>query len=568
MLASVRDAGMEDAIPRSGGSRPSTASGHCLRALFFGYGAEERNELSAALQADEDTPVIDSAGNLTDLRAALSSQDWDVLLTAPARGLPTVEEAIRIARECDPDLPVLLVGPRIGPTAAAGAARAGVSGFVARDDLGALLPAIRQEMRAAEGQRDRRRREKDRRDATQVSSSLVRAGRELIAPLDSNVLLDRLCGLVHDLLACTSSQVFLLEPPSDLFIVRASRGARSPAGEAVSALTVPHASLLPTLARVTDDEVACLSATDSDSPLANLLHQWFGARRSLVATLRHGSDVFGILTACSESEGDRFSGTHVRILRGIARMASLALENARLADELARANRLKSEFVATMSHELRTPLNVIIGFTDLLLEGEFGRLSEEQIDVLRRVDRSAHELLDLINATLDLSRLEAGQLPLDVADVSLRVLLQDLRRETKPLRAGKPDLRLEWLFAPDLPNIRTDPLKVRLVLKNLLINALKFTERGRIVVRARGRDGGVEVSITDTGVGIPSESMQVIFEPFRGGGATNTGMGLGLYIVRRLLAELGATLEVQSEPGAGSTFRVCFPSSLDRNDGG
>jgi signal transduction histidine kinase len=285
-----------------------------------------------------------------------------------------------------------------------------------------------------------------------------------------------------------------------------------------------------------------------------------------VVGLRHGSDVFGFLAGCYEKEPHRSLNTEVRILHGVGRMASLALENARLADELARANRLKSEFVATMSHELRTPLNVIIGFTDLLLEDEFGRLSEEQTDVLRRVDRSAHELLDLINATLDLSRLEAGQLPLDVGDVSFPALLEDLRRETTPLRAGKPDLRLDWLVAPDLPIIRSDALKVRVVLKNLLVNALKFTERGRVFVRADACQGGVEVSITDTGIGIPSEALQLIFEPFRSGApTTNTGIGLGLYIVRRLLAELGGTIEVQSEPGTGSTFRVYFPPHLERS---
>jgi signal transduction histidine kinase len=249
-------------------------------------------------------------------------------------------------------------------------------------------------------------------------------------------------------------------------------------------------------------------------------------------------------------------------------MASLALDNARLAEELARANRLKSEFVATMSHELRTPLNVIIGFNDLLLEDEFGPLSEAQADVLRRVDRSAHELLDLINATLDLSRLEAGHLPLDLGNVSLQTLLRDLRREATALYARKPDLQLEWVIAPDLPTIRSDASKVRVVLKHLLINAFRFTEQGKVIVRAGRRGEGVEVSVTDTGIGIPCESMQVIFEPFRSGAATSdTGIGLGLYVVRRLLTEVGGTIEVQSEPGTGSTFRVCFPPDLDRKAG-
>jgi signal transduction histidine kinase len=220
-----------------------------------------------------------------------------------------------------------------------------------------------------------------------------------------------------------------------------------------------------------------------------------------------------------------------------------------------------------MSHELRTPLNVIIGFNDLLLEDEFGPLGHEQADVLRRVDRSARELLDLINATLDLSRLESGQLPLDIGDVSVRELLQELRRETAPLHTRKPDLQLDWVIPSDLPTIRTDAMKVRVILKNLLANALKFTDDGSVVVRARKHEKGVEVSVTDTGIGIPPEAMPEIFEPFRSGAVSSkTGIGLGLYIVRRLLAELGGSIKAQSVPGEGSTFRVCIPSLPDPND--
>jgi len=553
---------MKSATSRAGGSDRSTSKEDCLRALLLGYADDDKRAVTSALQSDGGVTVVGTADTPTELRTALSSGKWDILLAASTGPRTALATSLRFVREADPALPVLLVGPRIGATAAAAAAETGVHGFIARDDLDRLLPAIREQTRLAAQERKRQAECEERRNTTRVSSSLVRAGCELVASLDADVLLLRLEALLRDRLSGGDAHVFLRDPTSDLFTARVSQGEAS----STTDFSIPRFALDPVLDRLNGDEIAIVRFPADDSNVSNLLHQWFGAGQSLIAALRHAGDVFGILVVSSPRE-DTFSDTDARILRGVARMASLALENARLADELARANRLKSEFVATMSHELRTPLNVVIGFTDLLLENEFGRLSDEQREVLRRVDRSAHELLDLINATLDLSRLEAGQSPPDIGPVSLAELLEDLRRETTLLRSGKPDLHLEWASAPNLPTIQTDPLKVRVVLKNLLINALKFTERGRVVVRARGRQGGVEVSVTDTGIGIPAEAMQFIFEPFRSGTATtNAGIGLGLYIVRRLLAELGGTIEVESVPGTGSTFRAFFPSAIGSSD--
>lgn len=558
---------MEDAIPPTERSQRSPASNHGLRALLLGYDEDEQRLVTSALQGGGTNPCIDSADSVAALRAALAAHSWDVLLTAGNDKSLPVEQSVRIVREYDPAVPVLLVARKIGPVAAAAAARAGIDSFVDRDDLGHLLPAIRREMRSAEQERRRRHLEKEQRTTTQISSLLARAGRELIAPLDFGLLLDHLCNLLCDALACSSSQVFLLDRTAGVFTAQASRGGHRNQSEVISILSLPEESLASIVARLGVGEVLQVRSSDGDSPLPSLLRQWFGAQRALVAALRRGSEVFGFLTACSETAQEPVPATHVPVLRGIARMASLSLENARLADELARANQLKSEFVATMSHELRTPLNVIIGFNDLLLEGEFGALASDQLDVLRRVDRSAHELLDLINATLDLSRLEAGQSPLDVAEVPFSALLHELRRETPPLQPRKPEVRIAWVIPADLPAIRTDALKVRVILKNLISNALKFTEQGTVTIEAQEVDQGVEVSVTDTGVGIPHESLPRIFEPFQSGVATSeTGMGLGLYVVRRLVNELGGTIDVRSQPGVGSTFRVFLRPELKRNE--
>jgi PAS domain S-box-containing protein len=238
-------------------------------------------------------------------------------------------------------------------------------------------------------------------------------------------------------------------------------------------------------------------------------------------------------------------------------------EELRQAKEAAEsADRAKTEFLATMSHELRTPLGVILGYDDLLLEGTFGSLTTEQLRPLRRVNENAKELLDLINAILDLSRLEAGRLPIETREIHLPDLLATLKDETQGLQE-QSGLSFVWRIAERLPSLQTDPGKLKIVLKNLIGNAVKFTKQGSITVTARSCEGGVEVSVTDTGIGIPREALAIIFESFRQVQSSSTeqykGTGLGLHIVKRLLELLGGSVVVESEVGRGSTFRVWMP---------
>jgi len=240
----------------------------------------------------------------------------------------------------------------------------------------------------------------------------------------------------------------------------------------------------------------------------------------------------------------------------------MALENARLVEELESANQLKSNFVASMSHELRTPLNLIIGYTDLLLDGTFGPVRPDQADTLQRVDRSARELLDLIEATLDLSRLEAKDVPLDLRDTDVGELLTHLRREFDDSHQNSR-VGLEWNVPTEPTTICTDPVKLRMVLKNILGNALKFTEEGSVTTSAKVQDDRIVFTVTDTGIGIAKESQKVIFEPFRQAdrkiAGSFGGVGLGLYIVWRLVDNMQGRISLRSQLGRGSTFRVTMP---------
>ena len=235
----------------------------------------------------------------------------------------------------------------------------------------------------------------------------------------------------------------------------------------------------------------------------------------------------------------------------------------RVYGELETASRHKSEFLANMSHELRTPLNAIIGFSQLLRERLFGEINEKQEEYLDDILSSGNHLLSLINDVLDLSKVEAGQVELDVADFSLREALERgvvMVRE----RAIRNGVQLSLQLGPNVDIVRGDERRVRQVVFNLLSNAVKFTPAGGSVVVATARENGeVLVSVTDTGPGIALEDQERIFEEFQQtdvGAAQREGTGLGLALSKRLVELHGGRIWVESELGHGSRFVFTLPS--------
>jgi len=401
-----------------------------------------------------------------------------------------------------------------------------------------------------------------------VSGALVRVGRELTASLDTPVLLDRLCQLTTEVLACDFSHTILWRPEGNTYVPVAQHGDTAEQWESMRVLKIPLNMMAPLLARLERRYVVQARIAEHQDLRAGALPVQYGMTAGLYMALRRGGEIVGIQTAGYRGRQDAFTSQQERIAGGLAQTASLVLENARLVEDLKRANRLKSEFVATMSHELRTPLNIIMGYNDLLLEEAFGSLTPEQVESLQCMERSSCELLDMITATLDLSRLETGRLPLDVAAIHLPDLLHEIDAETREAREEKPRVAFSWQIAPGLPTLQTDGRKLKIVLKNLISNALKFTDQGSITVSVVSDDGGVAITVADTGIGIAAEAQGIIFEPFRQVDGSHTrpyrGVGLGLYVVRRLLDLLGGTISVDSEGGCGSTFRVWLPRNIQR----
>jgi len=293
-----------------------------------------------------------------------------------------------------------------------------------------------------------------------------------------------------------------------------------------------------------------------------------GYRALLSVPLLREGEVIGSLSLNRHAPGE-FPPEAIEVLKTFATQSALAIQNARLFREIAdksrqleAASRHKSEFLANMSHELRTPLNAIIGFSEVLNERMFGELNDKQAEYLRDIHASGTHLLSLINDILDLSKVEAGRMELELTDFDLPAAMDNavtLVRE----RASRKGVTLQTAVAEQVGTIRGDERKIRQVLLNLLSNAIKFTpEGGRIEVGAALRDGAVEVSVSDTGAGIAPEDHEAVFEEFRQVGASaakQEGTGLGLALARKFIQLHGGKIWVTSQVGSGSTFTFTLP---------
>ena len=230
--------------------------------------------------------------------------------------------------------------------------------------------------------------------------------------------------------------------------------------------------------------------------------------------------------------------------------------------ELERAYRLKSEFLANMSHELRTPINALIGYTALMLDRIYGDLTAKQEEGLHRIQVSSQHLLALINDILDLAKIEAGKMPVHLERVSLNELLHDAAAQMEPIIKRK-GLDFNVQLPAQTVYMETDRTKVRQIVLNLISNAVKFTPRGSVSVSARSDGSEVRIAVSDTGIGIRPQDLEVIFEEFRQVDQSRTreygGTGLGLSITRKLIALLGGDIAVASQIGRGSTFTVTLP---------
>jgi GAF domain-containing protein len=319
-------------------------------------------------------------------------------------------------------------------------------------------------------------------------------------------------------------------------------------------------------------EIADILEADAyDSPFRNLQAE-SGVRAVLAIPLLREDRIIGGLVVRRKSPG-AFRSEVIELLKTFATQSALAIQNARLfreiedkSKQIEAANRHKSEFLANMSHELRTPLNAIIGFSEVLGERMFGELNEKQAEYTEDILSSGRHLLSLINEILDLSKVEAGRMELELATFDLPLAIDNARTFVRE-RATKHGINIDVTVDERLGDFVGDERKIKQILLNLLSNAVKFTpEGGRIGIKAKQADGSVEISVSDTGIGISPEDQAKIFEEFRQVGADYAhkveGTGLGLTLAKKFVELHGGKIWVESKVGKGSTFSFTLPERL------
>jgi signal transduction histidine kinase len=399
-------------------------------------------------------------------------------------------------------------------------------------------------------------------EASEIAAGVLEVANGITAALDPRAIADQIVRGTNAQVNAVGSVLLLWDEASTTFRVGAIHSPHELAAVDLRQVEVPPEALPVPSRRGADDVIEVAPASVHEPMLRGLLQRWH-ATGLLAVRLQRGDQLLGVLFAARATGRAPFGQRDVRVLAGIAVHAAAALDHANLIADLQSANQLKEEFMATMSHELRTPLNVIIGYTDLQLEGAFGELPEDHRGTLGTVRQQALQLLELIQATLDLSRLERGLMTVDLRDISIAQLIDQLQVQI-PASWRKPMVELSWCAAPALPTIRTDPSKLQIVLRNLIHNALKFTHHGMVTVSVSARPDRQQLTfvVQDSGIGIKAEHLTEIFEMFRqapGAPGGTGGVGLGLYIVKRLAGVLGAEIEVSSAPGRGATFRIHVP---------
>jgi signal transduction histidine kinase len=401
-------------------------------------------------------------------------------------------------------------------------------------------------------------------------TALGEVSQALSSTLDVETVLDTIVSRATQLAGADGCAISEYDDATELFHVRATHG--------IDATLIGTLRAMPlrkgegTMGRAAETreptQIADIAVTGAyQSPLRDVLIG-AGFRAVLSVPVLREEQIIGSLSLTRKSPGE-FPPEVIEVLKTFATQSALAIQNARLFREIAdksaqleAASRHKSEFLANMSHELRTPLNAIIGFSEILAEKMFGDVNEKQTEYLQDILESGRHLLSLINDILDLSKIEAGRMELELAEFDLPSAIENaliLVRE----RATRRGIRLGSTIDPRLGTIGGDERKVKQVLLNLLSNALKFTpEGGRIDVDARLHDEVAEVSVADTGIGIAPEDQAAVFEEFRQVGTADKkaeGTGLGLALSRKFIELHGGRIWVQSHLGAGSTFTFALP---------
>jgi signal transduction histidine kinase len=393
-------------------------------------------------------------------------------------------------------------------------------------------------------------------DAVRLSETLSETAVLLASIQDPDELLQTTAARIAEAVGCDWAAVHLIEGDEVTFFRAAEWGIRQ---AFTSRFQVPADGLAAAVSNMQDGvfEVPDTSALAEPTPM-NLDRTQIASYFSV--PLLAEDRLAGFLSLGYRTRTGRFSRRQISLAKGLVHHAQAALRNARTMRSLREVNQVKSDFLAAVSHDLRTPLHVLIGYSDMLVDGTAGPLNGLQADLVGRLREGAVRFRDLIDDVLDVARLDAGQDVLVVAPVALADLCEELRREVEVLRPRAVELRIE---VGDL-TVLGDGAKIKTILRNLLSNALKFTREGEVRIAAdRATGDEVRLVVRDTGPGIAPEDRSRIFEMFQQGDigrrSGGSGLGLGLYLVKRVTELLGGRVELVSGDPGDTRFEVHLP---------
>ena len=409
-------------------------------------------------------------------------------------------------------------------------------------------------------------------ESVEEMKALGEVGQAVSSSLDLETVLETIVSRAVDLSGTDCGVIYEFDEATQEFNLRASHRMEPEAVEGLRAARIKlgegatgQAAMTRAPVQIPDTFELREGAVSRVRPLLNRL----GYRSLLTVPILREQQIMGGLTVWRRQVGE-FEPEVVNLLQTFATQSALAIQNARLFREIEEksrqieaANRHKSEFLANMSHELRTPLNAIIGFSEVLGERMFGELNEKQAEYTDDILSSGRHLLSLINEILDLSKVEAGRMELELATFDLPLAIDNARTFVRE-RATKHGINLDVTVDERLGDFVGDERKIKQILLNLLSNAVKFTpEGGRIGIKARQVDGSVEISVSDTGIGIAPEDQPKVFEEFRQVGGDyahkKEGTGLGLTLAKKFVELHGGRIWVESEVGKGSRFTFTLP---------
>lgn len=542
-----------------------------VRVLLVDRSAEDAKLLLQVLRKSGYDPVFERVDNGSGLIAAAEQREWDIVIAGS--NIPNFSgvDAVALLKEKGLDLPLIMVSDAAGEEAVVNALKAGVRDYINKADLERLAGSVERELREAEARKKRKAVAEHGRRHRDLQAALVDASLAITSTLDLKTLLTFLLEKVDLVLPNSATTVRLYDKETGALQPIACRNINENEWRASYKAAGRKARRAAFRSARANGYPIRLDKAYADRSSLDIFRK-YGFVSYLEVPLLASDEMLGVLGFYAH-KGYQFSQEEVEFLSMLATQAAIAIQKSQLYEEtrkqkaeLERANKVKSEFLSLISHELRTPLTAIIGYTGVVRDGIFGSLNGEQEEALSRVLSRSNNLLEMIESILQATIFETEEVKIYNATFSLNEFLGELRLLYRiPLQK---DVSLVWDYPNRLPTIKTDRTKLMHVVRNLISNAIKFTDQGQVKISVRHFAAARKVSfkINDTGVGIPPQALPGIFDMFRQGDSPETrpygGMGIGLYIVRKFTELLQGSVDVKSKPGRGSTFTVTIPNEI------